>query len=260
MELLRKDPIIKTPDFYQASPRMEELLKEKGDSPFLKIDFSFDSPNLEDFVKTYQKMIDSGNLFQYENWEYQDIDGKIKVNLETNKSFYSKDENERWQFNLENRLYTDLNVNFPIYNQAIGWFPEIEAAHPDLVELVERYIQHLKLEPYRIFLLKVNKEYIYHVDLDGYYSFRLFLNPKKDWSFTFKKMKDEHKKTILNHCWVWNWQAVKDGVESGEFCHPGEQIIKGDDLGNTFILDNLNYIHRFVTNQPNYIIFVKGTC
>ena len=238
------------PNFFDASNRIKELM---SDGPTTPLNYRFELPDMSDFLSTYEWMIDSGNLFHYENYDYVD-NGKVVNNLTQCKNLYKQHEDGSWEFLRRERIKTGQNLNFTVYNKALGWFPEM-FHHPDLVEAVNGYIKMYGIDVWKILVFKVDIDLGWHMDVDGYYGFRMFLNDG-DWKLKFREVKPERKDKLREMTWQGEWMKIHDTVD--ETTYPEEIVYTKNELPQTFLIDSMNYVHYFENPGPHYGVLVKG--
>jgi hypothetical protein len=243
------------PNFFEASNRIKELMQ---DGPISKLDYSFEKPDFSNFLPAYEAMIDSGNLFKYEDYDYLHND-RVVNNLQQCKNLYTPIEDafgvSGYHFARRERIQTGQNLNFTVYNKVAGWFPEIKEAVPSLVDVCDNFIDKFGVDVWKILVFKVDRDLAWHMDVDGFYGFRLFAGGT-DWKLKFREVKPECKVMLRDMTWMGKWNEVNDSVPTT--CLPDDMYFTQADTGQAFLIDSMNYVHYFENKEPHYGILVKG--
>jgi hypothetical protein len=238
------------PDFFMPSKRLKELA---GPGPTTNLDYHFSNPDMSGFLDAFEGMIDSGNLFKYEDYDYIQ-NGNVVNNLEQCVNLYGKTETG-WLFKRRERIKTGQNLNFTVYNKTVGWFPEIAANNPELVTVCDNFIEKFDVDVWKILVFKVDQDLVWHMDVDGFYGFRLFIG-HDDWTLKFREIKPEYKEQLLHMTWVGQWSEVNTSVPNTTF--NDEIVFDSTNLSPAFLIDSMNYVHYFTNSAPQYGILIKG--
>lgn len=243
--------LLEHPDFFNPSKRILEMT-DGYTKPFYHLDFDYDKPDLSSFTDTAKSMISSGNIFKYEDYSYLH-NGNVVNNLEQCKSLYKKID-DKWTYNRIERLVSGHNINFTLYTKHFGWFPEVREAHPDLVEMCEKFIDVYKIDTWKILIGRMETDLLWHMDIDGYYGFRfpLGIHP---WELKFRKIHEEHAKKFLTMSWSGKFIEVNELVNTETY---SEEIVIDQDEGKSFIFNSIDYVHMLKNNHPQYFLFIKG--
>lgn len=240
------------PNFFEASPAIKSLMQP---GPISKLDYSFDLPDLTDFLPAYESMIDSGNLFRYEDYDYIH-NGQVVNNLQQCRNLYTpKMHGSGYDFARRERIKTGQNLNFTVYNKSHGWFPEVKEAIPDFTRVCDAFVDKFNIDVWKVLIFKVDIDLGWHMDVDGYYGFRLFLT-ESDWALKFREVKPECKGKLRDMTWMGQWKEVHDTVN--DTCLSDELVYRKEQTGQAFLIDSMNYVHYFTNTQPHYGVLVKG--
>lgn len=250
--MLSENNLYSMPNFFEQSEVIRYL--HSNNRPLTKIWMPFDKPPMDGFLDTFDRMIDSGKLFEYEDYNYLD-NGNVVNNLEQCRNLYKKVDGE-WTFLRRERMKTGQNLNFTVYNKRNGWFPEIEQSNPELVTVCNDLIDDFKIDVFKILVFKMDQDLVWHQDMDGYYGFRLFMG-HADWTLKFRKIKPEYKSALRDLTWLGHWDIVNDAVE--EACFPEEIVYTAEDnLGQAYLINSMDYVHYFENTKPMWGAFIKG--
>jgi hypothetical protein len=241
------------PNFFDRTPGIAAL--QPYGTPIATLDYSFAPPDMSGFTKTVESMIDSGNLFKYEDYEYLDGE-RVASNLHECVNLYGQTETG-WEFKRRERIADGRNINFVVHNKHTGWFPEVKANHSDLVEVVDCYIKKYSIDVWKILVFKVDQDLRWHMDVDGFFGFRLFLVDKDDWTLKFRRVKPEWKDELRKMTWDGRWTQVHETIDETTF--PDEISYKSKDTGQAFLINSMDYVHYFENTLPHYGVLVKGT-
>jgi hypothetical protein len=238
------------PNFFQVSDRIQTLMSP---APISKLDYSFDQPDLTNFLPVYDGMIESGNLFKYEDYNFLH-DGRVANNLTECRNLYAKTD-AGWQFLRRERMKTGQNLNFTVHNKTVGWFPEIKENFPDFVSVCDNFIAKYDIDVWKILIFKVDMDLVWHMDMDGYYGFRLFMG-HDDWTLKFRAVKPEYKEQLRSMTWMGQWNEVNNSIPTT--CEPDDILYTQEQTGQAFLIDSMNYVHYFENSRPQYGVLVKG--
>jgi hypothetical protein len=238
------------PNFFEASERIKAL---QSGGPTTNLDYQFDKPDMTGFLETFEGMIDSGNLFKYEDYDYIH-NGNVVNNLEQCRNLYGKTD-MGWEFKRRERIKDGRNINFTVYNKTVGWFPEIAANNPELVSVCNGFIDKYDVDVWKILVFKVDQDLLWHMDVDGFYGFRLFIG-HDNWRLRFREVLPEYKDLLCQMTWNGFWNEVNDIVPTATY--PNEMVFTADNLEKAFLIDSMNYVHYFDNAAPQYGILIKG--
>lgn len=245
------------PNFFDASDRIKAISQP---APITKLNYGFSPLSMDRFTDTIEDMIDSGRLFEYEDYDY--IDGRRVVsNLEQCVNLYTPTQGAfgitGYKFARRERIKDGRNINFVVYNKAVGWFSEIHENHSYLTYVVDEYVKKFNIDVWKILVFKVNTDLGWHMDVDGYYGFRLFLQDKDDWVLKFREVKPEYKELYKQMTWDGRWNQVHEMVD--EATYPQEIVYTSKDTGQAFLINSMDYVHYFENKSTHYGVLVKGT-
>lgn len=229
------------PHFFIQSDKSKLLC---GDNPITSLASDNNFVDLTGFLSTYKNLIDSGNLFEYENFDYKN-DTEVLNNLDVQRYIYG-DAAGKPTFKRYDR-FDDLNLgplNLRVYNKKVGWFDEIKEAFPDLVDICNRFIVNHNVNVFAINILYVQTSLPYHLDADGFYGFRLRLNDS-NFKFDFKRLFEETKEKTRLDFFQGRSNSITNNLTN--FTESQEINIRSDQLGNAFVINSSDYLHQFST-------------
>lgn len=241
------------PDFFKPSERLLEITNGYKE-PFYNLNFDCGAVDMSRFDETIQTLLKNRKIYNYEDYDFVH-NGKVVNNLEQCKLFYRKDENGEWQYNRLERLEDGRTINFTLYNKNYGWFDEIKEAHPDLVDMCDKFIKEYNVDTWKILVSRMTTDLSWHMDMDGYYGFRfpLGLHP---WKLKFKKVHDDYVDIFNNMSWTGKFTELESLVPTKTY---NDEYAIDETSGKAFIFNSVNYVHALENNNPQYFLFIKGT-
>jgi len=245
--------MIKYPEFFVRS---NESIMLNPTLPIAPLNFNFDPINSKNFISVFKDLVDSGNLYNYENFKYE-VDDNIIENLESQVYDYVKSDTG-YSFRRYARLANPGGpVTMRVHNASYGWFPEIVEFFPEMVSTIVRFILEQKIKNiFSVSVLYSNEIVPWHLDPDGYYGFRLNLNDCK-FRFDFKKIIEDKKLFVQQEFLAGSGKEMRDNLD--QYVESDTRTITSEELGQSFIINSVDYVHQFYSEGPSLIALVYGT-